>query len=262
MLEGEPGSFVTLVYANRTQPVGDVPRRGARPQGPLPRPASRSCTCCPARPQEVELLSGRLDGERLRRILDGAGAGRRRRRLVPLRAAADGRRAARGAAPTSGARAGAHRAVPRRPGPARARRRARGRRRGCGARDDPARRPRLDFDLRPDDVPVLEAALRGALRPARSPARAGSAAPAARGWSRAPSQMDANYALEPEEIERGYVLTCQSHPTSARVVARLRRLTSGQRPSTCSPGRAASLRWRVSFGGRPPGLSDGRTNAR
>ena len=30
--------------------------------------------------------------------------------------------------------------------------------------------------------------------------------------------MDANYALEPEEIEQGYVLTCQSHPTSARVV--------------------------------------------
>jgi ring-1,2-phenylacetyl-CoA epoxidase subunit PaaE len=30
--------------------------------------------------------------------------------------------------------------------------------------------------------------------------------------------MDANYALEPEEIEDGYVLTCQSHPTSERVV--------------------------------------------
>ncbi|QRY42058.1 phenylacetate-CoA oxygenase/reductase subunit PaaK [Microbacterium hominis] len=31
-------------------------------------------------------------------------------------------------------------------------------------------------------------------------------------------QMRENYALEPEEIERGYVLTCQSHPTTARVV--------------------------------------------
>ena len=31
-------------------------------------------------------------------------------------------------------------------------------------------------------------------------------------------QMTYNYALEPEEIERGYVLTCQSHPTSDRVV--------------------------------------------
>lgn len=31
-------------------------------------------------------------------------------------------------------------------------------------------------------------------------------------------QMTENYALEPDELERGYVLTCQSHPTSDRVV--------------------------------------------
>jgi len=31
-------------------------------------------------------------------------------------------------------------------------------------------------------------------------------------------EMDVNYALEPEEIEDGFVLTCQSHPTSDRVV--------------------------------------------
>ena len=30
--------------------------------------------------------------------------------------------------------------------------------------------------------------------------------------------MTENYALEPDEIERGYVLTCQSHPTSEKVV--------------------------------------------
>lgn len=30
--------------------------------------------------------------------------------------------------------------------------------------------------------------------------------------------MSENYALEPDELERGYVLTCQSHPTSDRVV--------------------------------------------
>ncbi|MBN9150073.1 MAG: phenylacetate-CoA oxygenase/reductase subunit PaaK [Micrococcales bacterium] len=29
--------------------------------------------------------------------------------------------------------------------------------------------------------------------------------------------MDENYALEPEELERGYILTCQSHPTSDAV---------------------------------------------
>jgi ring-1,2-phenylacetyl-CoA epoxidase subunit PaaE len=31
-------------------------------------------------------------------------------------------------------------------------------------------------------------------------------------------EMDQNWALEPEEVERGYVLTCQSHPTSEKVV--------------------------------------------
>ena len=30
--------------------------------------------------------------------------------------------------------------------------------------------------------------------------------------------MTENYALEPEEIARGYVLTCQSHPTTDTVV--------------------------------------------
>ena len=31
-------------------------------------------------------------------------------------------------------------------------------------------------------------------------------------------EMDTNWALEPEEVQRGYVLTCQSHPTSESVV--------------------------------------------
>jgi ring-1,2-phenylacetyl-CoA epoxidase subunit PaaE len=30
--------------------------------------------------------------------------------------------------------------------------------------------------------------------------------------------MTENYALEPEELARGYVLTCQSHPTTDKVV--------------------------------------------
>ena len=30
-------------------------------------------------------------------------------------------------------------------------------------------------------------------------------------------EMESNYALEPDEIARGYVLTCQSHPTTDRV---------------------------------------------
>ena len=31
-------------------------------------------------------------------------------------------------------------------------------------------------------------------------------------------EMDANYALEPDELARGFVLTCQSHPVTDRVV--------------------------------------------
>ena len=30
--------------------------------------------------------------------------------------------------------------------------------------------------------------------------------------------MDLNHALAADEIERGYILTCQAHPVSARVV--------------------------------------------
>jgi ring-1,2-phenylacetyl-CoA epoxidase subunit PaaE len=74
-----------------------------------------------------------------------------------------------------------------------------------------------DFDLRPDDVGVLEAALQvrsdlpfacrgGVCGTCRAKLVEGTVA------------MDVNYALEPEEMADGYVLTCQSHPTSERVV--------------------------------------------
>ena len=38
------------------------------------------------------------------------------------------------------------------------------------------------------------------------------------GDRRAKSRMDTNYSLEPWELEAGYVLTCQSHPVTAKVV--------------------------------------------
>jgi ring-1,2-phenylacetyl-CoA epoxidase subunit PaaE len=30
--------------------------------------------------------------------------------------------------------------------------------------------------------------------------------------------MDVNWGLEPDEVERGYILTCQSHPQTSKVV--------------------------------------------
>ena len=30
-------------------------------------------------------------------------------------------------------------------------------------------------------------------------------------------EMDVNYGLEPEEVEAGYILTCQSHPFTENV---------------------------------------------
>ena len=32
------------------------------------------------------------------------------------------------------------------------------------------------------------------------------------------ARMDVNYALEPDEVEAGYILTCQSHPTSEELI--------------------------------------------
>jgi ring-1,2-phenylacetyl-CoA epoxidase subunit PaaE len=217
ILETEPGSSVTLIYANRTHrsvmfldEVHDLKDRFPdRLQ--IVHVLSRET-------QDVELFSGRLDGERLIRILsvlmppaevDAWFLCGPQQLLVDLRAALSeaGVDAARvhselfHAAP-----------VPRAPVAALA-----------GAAEGAARVTiRLDgrssdLELRPDDVPVLEAALRvrsdlpfackgGVCGTCRARLVEGTVA------------MDANYALEPDEIERGYVLTCQSHPTSERVV--------------------------------------------
>ncbi len=74
-----------------------------------------------------------------------------------------------------------------------------------------------ELELRPDDVGVLEAALR-----VRSDlpfaCRGGVCGTCRAKLVEGTVEMDVNYALEPEEIDDGYVLTCQSHPTSARVV--------------------------------------------
>lgn len=68
-----------------------------------------------------------------------------------------------------------------------------------------------------DDVPILEAALR-----VRSDApfacRGGVCGTCRARVVEGAVTMDTNYALEPDEIGRGYVLTWQSHPTTDTVV--------------------------------------------
>jgi ring-1,2-phenylacetyl-CoA epoxidase subunit PaaE len=74
-----------------------------------------------------------------------------------------------------------------------------------------------ELDLRPDDVGVLEAALR--VRSDLPFACRGGVCGTCRALLvEGEVAMDVNYALEPEEIEKGYVLTCQAHPASEKVV--------------------------------------------
>jgi ring-1,2-phenylacetyl-CoA epoxidase subunit PaaE len=73
------------------------------------------------------------------------------------------------------------------------------------------------FALASGDVPVLEAVLRK--RPdAPFACRGGVCGTCRARLVEGEVVMDTNWALEPEEVERGYVLTCQSHPVSERVV--------------------------------------------
>lgn len=67
------------------------------------------------------------------------------------------------------------------------------------------------------DSPVLEAAL--AVRPdAPFSCRGGVCGTCRARLLEGTVAMDQSWALDPDEVERGYVLTCQSHPTSDRVV--------------------------------------------
>jgi ring-1,2-phenylacetyl-CoA epoxidase subunit PaaE len=74
-----------------------------------------------------------------------------------------------------------------------------------------------DFELRPDGVGVLEAALE-VRTDLPFACRGGVCGTCRAKLVEGTVSMDVNYALEPEEMADGYVLTCQSHPTSERVV--------------------------------------------
>jgi ring-1,2-phenylacetyl-CoA epoxidase subunit PaaE len=214
VLEGEPGSRATLVYANRTSrsimfldEVHDLKDRFPD-RFQIIHVLSRE-------QQDVELLSGRLDAKRFRGIIDAFGlAGADdwflcgpHEMVVDLRQEltdlgekrihtelfhADPAPRAPVAALADGA-AGAAEVTIRLDGRA------------------------SDFRLRPDGPPVLEAAL-GVRRDLPFACKGGVCGTCRAKLLEGTVQMDANYALEPDEVERGYVLTCQSHPTSAKVV--------------------------------------------
>jgi ring-1,2-phenylacetyl-CoA epoxidase subunit PaaE len=67
------------------------------------------------------------------------------------------------------------------------------------------------FTLPRDDVPILEAALQ-VRTDAPFACRGGVCGTCRAKVVEGKVEMDTNYALEPDEIAKGYVLTCQSHP--------------------------------------------------
>jgi ring-1,2-phenylacetyl-CoA epoxidase subunit PaaE len=74
----------------------------------------------------------------------------------------------------------------------------------------------FDFDLLFDGEPILDAALKqGADLPFSC--KGGVCATCKAKLISGQVEMDTNYALEPEELNAGFILTCQSHPRSVNV---------------------------------------------
>ena len=216
-LEAEPLSSVTLVYANRThktvmflEEVEDL--KDSYPDRlQLIHVLSRE-------PQEVELFSGRLDADRMGRILDGLlppdtvdewflcgpfemvsdlrkllvseGVSKKaiHAEVFHVEAAPPVRRT-----PVESADAG-------------------------GARVTITLDGRTSsFTLGTDGPPVIEAAL-NVRADAPFACKGGVCGTCRAKLVEGTVEMDTNWALEPDEVEKGYVLTCQSHPTSDTVV--------------------------------------------
>jgi ring-1,2-phenylacetyl-CoA epoxidase subunit PaaE len=217
ILEQEPGSDVVLVYANRNHrsvmfldEVHDL--KDSHPERfQLLHVLSREAT-------EVELLSGRLDGERLRRIVDELLPPRDvdawflcgpQQMVIDLRETLLEVGVETSAVHTELFHADP---VPRKPVAA-----LEGAPEGAAHVTFKLDGRTSEIDLRPDDVGVLEAALR--VRSDLPFACRGGVCGTCRALLvEGEVTMDVNYALEPEEIEKGYVLTCQSHPASEKVV--------------------------------------------
>jgi ring-1,2-phenylacetyl-CoA epoxidase subunit PaaE len=219
----EPRSSVTLIYANRThtsvmflEELEDL-KDGYPDRFHLVHVLSRE-------PQEVELFSGRLDADRMGRILAGilppdtvdewflCGpfelVSDLRKLLISERVP---KRAIHGEIFHVEPGAPRRRTRPVPPDPSR-----------DHGPDGSRVTITLDgrtssFSLAPDGPAVLDAAL--AVRADAPFACKGGVCGTCRAKVLEGSvEMDTNWALEPDEVERGYVLTCQSHPTTDAVV--------------------------------------------
>ena len=215
VLETDPAAQVCLVVANRTHRTVMFLDEIAGLKDTYPERV-QVVHVLSREEQEVELLSGRLDGERLRRLLPlvgGVDAVDEWFLCGPQQMVLELRDTLRdlGAAvvhtelfhadPVSRPPAREIEGTP--DGAAEVSLRLEGR--------------TTQLALRPDGPPVLEAAL--AVRSDLPFACKGGVCGTCRArLVEGTVEMDANWALEPEEIAAGYVLTCQSHPSSQRVV--------------------------------------------
>jgi ring-1,2-phenylacetyl-CoA epoxidase subunit PaaE len=217
----EPRSSVTLLYANRThrsvmflEELEDL-KDSYPDRFQLVHVLSRE-------PQEVELFSGRLDADRMGRILAGI--------LPPdtvdewflcgpfelvsdLRKLLISERVPKRAIHAEifhvepGAPLGRTRPAPPEPSGDRG-----------GARVTITLDGRTSsFRLDPDGPAVLDAAL-GVRADAPFACKGGVCGTCRAKVVEGSVEMDTNWALEPDEVEKGYVLTCQSHPTTETVV--------------------------------------------
>jgi ring-1,2-phenylacetyl-CoA epoxidase subunit PaaE len=216
-LAAEPGSQVTLIYVNRThksvmflEEVEDLKDRYAD-RFQLLHVLSRE-------PQEVDLFSGRLDADRMGRILDG---------LLPAETVDEWFLCGPHPMVTELRQLLVAEGVSRRTIHAEVFHVETGppvRRTTVEGGDEQGAKVTISLDgrrstftLPPDGPVVLDAALQvrsdapfackgGVCGTCRAKVLEGSVS------------MDTNWALEPDEVEKGYVLTCQSHPTSDTVV--------------------------------------------
>jgi ring-1,2-phenylacetyl-CoA epoxidase subunit PaaE len=75
----------------------------------------------------------------------------------------------------------------------------------------------FDFDLNYEGESILDAALKqGADLPYAC--KGGVCTTCKAKLTEGSVSMDVNWGLEPDEVKKGYILTCQSHPTTAKIV--------------------------------------------